>query len=108
MTKDSTIQLLYLACMTIVMSGCNLAPNFLKPDVPLPVHFKTSGPWRTATPKDEASRGSWWSLFGDARLNALMKQAQAGSPRLELALHRVTGHKLSRERTGRICFRFSR
>ncbi len=90
MTKDSTIQLVHLACMTIVMSGCNLAPNFLKPEVPLPVHFKTSGPWRTATPKDEASRGSWWRLFGDARLNALMKQAQAGSPRLELALHRVT------------------
>lgn len=74
----------------LVLTGCNLAPSFLKPAVPLPSSFKRSGPWRTATPRDEAKRGSWWSSFGDARLSSLMKQAEANNPTLELAMHRVT------------------
>ncbi|MFN7560346.1 MAG: TolC family protein, partial [Prosthecobacter sp.] len=67
-----------------------MAPSLLKPAVPLPSSFKRSGPWRTATPRDEAKRGSWWSSFGDARLASLMKQAEANNPTLELAMHRVT------------------
>nr|WP_294381626.1 efflux RND transporter permease subunit [Prosthecobacter sp.] len=74
----------------LLLPSCNLAPKYLKPKPELPKEFKTSGPWRTARPKDEASRGEWWRLFGDARLDALMKQAHAGSPTLELAMHRVT------------------
>lgn len=77
----------------LILPSCNLAPKFLKPEVKLPTEFKTSGPWRTARPQDDANRGDWWSLFADSRLNALMKQAQANSPTLELAAHRVTEAK---------------
>ncbi|MBE2287588.1 MAG: efflux transporter outer membrane subunit [Prosthecobacter sp.] len=74
----------------LLLPSCNLAPNYLIPQPKLPTEFKTEGPWRTATPKDDASRGNWWSLFRDSKLNTLMKQAEAGSPTLELAAHRVT------------------
>lgn len=77
----------------ILLAGCNLAPKHLVPKPDLPAEFKTQGPWRTARPRDDASRGPWWSLFGDSRLNAMMKQAAAGSPTLELAMHRVTEAK---------------
>ena len=85
-TRQAAAALLGLLALT----GCNLAPSFLKPAVPLPSSFKRSGPWRTATPRDEAKRGSWWSSFGDARLSSLMKQAEANSPTLGLEMHRVT------------------
>ena len=84
---------LVMLCSCFVMSGCNLAPKYFAPKVSLPAEFKTQGPWRTAKPSDEGARGAWWALFGDSRLGALMKQAEAGSPTLELALHRVTEAK---------------
>lgn len=74
----------------LLLPSCNVAPSYLVPKPKLPTEFKTAGPWRTAKPRDDAHRGHWWSLFGDAQLNALMKQAEAGSPTLELAAHRVT------------------
>lgn len=74
----------------VTLAGCNLAPKPLTPEVPLPSGFKTDGPWRTARPRDDATRGNWWSSFGDARLGQLMRDAQANNPNLELAMHRVT------------------
>lgn len=74
----------------LLLPSCNLAPKYLVPKPKLPTEFKTVGPWRTAKPSDHANRGDWWGLFGDAKLNSLMKQAQTGSPTLELAAHRVT------------------
>jgi len=76
-----------------VIPCCNFAPKYLTPKPALPAEFKTDGPWRTARPRDEEDRGSWWTLFADARLNALMKKAEAGSPTLEIAFHRVTEAK---------------
>ena len=92
--KSSYPALLHLLLFALMLlPSCNLAPRFLVPNPKLPTEFKTAGPWRTAKPRDDASRGNWWSLFGDARLNALMQQAQTGSPTLELAAHRVTEAK---------------
>ncbi|MFO1482316.1 MAG: efflux RND transporter permease subunit [Verrucomicrobiaceae bacterium] len=83
--------LLHLLLFALVLlPSCNLAPKYFAPKPKLPTEFKTDGPWRTAKPRDEATRGDWWGLFGDAKLAALMKQAQAGNPTLELAAHRVT------------------
>lgn len=74
----------------LLLPSCNLAPKFLVPTPNLPTEFKTDGPWRTAKPSDAAHRGNWWVLFKDGKLNELMQRAQAGSPTLELAMHRVT------------------
>ena len=71
------------------VAACNLAPKFTKPAPALPVEFKTQGPWKLARPRDEEPRGDWWRLFGDARLSALMAEAEKGSPTLELARQRV-------------------
>ncbi|MEZ5387857.1 MAG: efflux transporter outer membrane subunit [Prosthecobacter sp.] len=79
-----------LLSLLVLLPACNLAPKFLVPKPDLPTEFKTDGPWRTARPRDDVKRGNWWSLFNDSRLNSLMKQAEAGSPTLQLALHRVT------------------
>jgi outer membrane protein, multidrug efflux system len=74
----------------LALPACNVAPTYLKPKPKLPAQFKASGPWRTAKPSDHAERGQWWTLFKDARLSALLLQAQANSPTLQAAAHRVT------------------
>lgn len=79
----------FLLVAPLVLASCNLAPPYSKPDPKLPATFKTSGPWKVAKPADNEARGSWWRLFGDARLNDLMKQAEASNASLEVARHRV-------------------
>ena len=73
----------------ILLSACNLAPKYDPPKVDLPAHFKTSGPWRQAKPRDGESRGAWWRLFGDSQLTALMQRAESNSPSLEVAMRKV-------------------
>lgn len=75
--------------LTLFLAGCNFAPRASLPKVDLPANFKTSGPWRVAAPNDHAPRGHWWRLFGDSRLNDLMARAEASSPTLQAAIHRV-------------------
>ena len=53
--------------------------KYVKPTVPLAPEYKEAGPdassgntgWRTAEPSDATQRGAWWTIFGDAELNAL-------------------------------------
>ena len=78
-----------LSLLLVILAGCNVAPKYEPPQVSLPAHFKTSGPWREARPRDGEARGAWWRLFGDARLTALMQRAEANSPSLEVAMHKV-------------------
>jgi hypothetical protein len=40
----------------LLLPSCNLAPKYLVPQPKLPTEFKTSGPWRTAKPRDDATR----------------------------------------------------
>jgi multidrug efflux system outer membrane protein len=78
-----------LPIILLVAQGCNLAPKSTMPDLKLPVEFKTQGPWKVAQPKDHETRGNWWRLFGDAKLNELMAEAEGASPTLEIARQRV-------------------
>ena len=50
-----------------------------------PPAWKLEAPWRAGTPDDAAPKGPWWQRFGDARLDALQRQALAQSPTLVLA-----------------------
>ena len=71
------------------LAGC-AAPAYKVPQVAaaLPEAYKEVGPWTPAAPADAAPRGDWWTAFGDARLNALEAQLEAGNPDLAQALAR--------------------
>jgi NodT family efflux transporter outer membrane factor (OMF) lipoprotein len=63
----------------LLLTGCMVGPKYVKPTVPLAPEYKEAGPdassgntgWRTAQPSDATQRGAWWTIFGDAELNAL-------------------------------------
>src|SRR5690606_6059998 len=54
---------------------------------PLPAH--EAGTWQAAQPAEQALRGQWWTLFGDATLNALQREAQQANQSLRAAAARL-------------------
>jgi NodT family efflux transporter outer membrane factor (OMF) lipoprotein len=76
------------ACLAFALAGCSFAPHYAPPQFTTPVAYTSMGPWTPASPADAAPRGDWWTIYGDARLNALEAQIAAGNPDLAIALSR--------------------
>jgi NodT family efflux transporter outer membrane factor (OMF) lipoprotein len=75
------------------LTGCMVGPKYVKPSVPMAPGFKEAGPdaykensnWHIGQPADAAQRGEWWTVFGDAELNALEPQIAANNQDLKAA-----------------------
>lgn len=70
------------------LAGCSLAPAYKPPAVSTPVSYKELGPWTPAAPADAASRGDWWTVYGDATLDGLEQRIERDNPDLAAALAR--------------------
>ncbi|MEO8525576.1 MAG: efflux transporter outer membrane subunit [Caldimonas sp.] len=79
----------WLGGAAVLLGGCVAGPNYVRPEVATPPAWKIEAPWRTGTPDDAAPKGAWWQRFGDARLDALQREAIAHSPTLDLAAARL-------------------
>ena len=60
----------------LMLVGCMVGPDYRKPEVTTPAAYKEVKDWKLAEPKDEAPRGNWWEIYGDADLNALVSQVE--------------------------------
>ncbi|MEJ1958577.1 MAG: TolC family protein [Nitrosomonadales bacterium] len=60
----------------LMLTGCMVGPDYHKPDVEIPAAYKEARDWKQAEPKDEAPRGHWWEIYGDADLNNLVSQVE--------------------------------
>jgi multidrug efflux system outer membrane protein len=80
---------LTLAAVMGLAACAPLGPNYQRPDLDTPSHFKEGGAWRYARPADHLPRGAWWTVFGDSTLNRLESQAAADNPDLRAAMLRV-------------------
>jgi NodT family efflux transporter outer membrane factor (OMF) lipoprotein len=77
----------------LALTGCMVGPKYVKPTVPMAPGFKEAGPdaykenanWHVAQPADTVQRGEWWTIFGDAELNALEPQIAANNQDLKAA-----------------------
>jgi NodT family efflux transporter outer membrane factor (OMF) lipoprotein len=73
MTRN--VRILALASTSaVLLSGCLVGPNYSKPPVQTPPHFKEAEGWIPAQPADAAPRGDWWAVFNDPVLNDLEKK----------------------------------
>jgi NodT family efflux transporter outer membrane factor (OMF) lipoprotein len=58
-------------------SACVVGPKYTPPAISVPATYSDNGApaltgdWKVAQPDDAASRGSWWTIFGDPHLNEL-------------------------------------
>ena len=75
--------------VALVLAGCATTAPLNETPVTTPASWKAEG-WTTATPAAAAQqRGSWWQVFGDAQLDALIAQAETQSPTLAQAAARL-------------------
>lgn len=79
--------------LLLLLSGCNIGPDYAKPKVPAapaysevpPAQFLESPGWKAAQPADATLRGDWWELFGDPQLSALEVQVPLANQTLRAA-----------------------
>jgi len=72
----------------VFLAGCSLAPDYLRPDMPVTDSFKEDGIWHLAQPADQHNRGEWWPVFQDPLLNQMETQLEKDSFELVAALAR--------------------
>lgn len=61
--------------LTLVLCACTVGPNYSRPKVVVPEKFKEIPKgWKSAQPRDTVSRGDWWKIFKDEKLNFLENQ----------------------------------
>lgn len=64
-----------VAAIALVLAGCAVGPDYVRPSMEVPANYKESGPWKQAEPKQIDSNHNWWEIYGDQTLSALMQQA---------------------------------
>src|SRR5271156_197758 len=82
-----------LSIVTILLAGCMVGPNYVKPSPPMAPAFKeqasapsqASDGWKLAQPGDQTPRGNWWEIYGDPQLNALEAQIDSANQNLKIA-----------------------
>jgi NodT family efflux transporter outer membrane factor (OMF) lipoprotein len=78
---------------TILLAGCMVGPNYVKPSTPMASAFKEEAPnlsqakdgWKLAQPGDQTPRGNWWEIYDDPQLNALEAQIDPANQTLKMA-----------------------
>lgn len=72
-----------------LVGGCMVGPDYERPSAPTAPAFKESEGWKTAQPMDDTPRGDWWQVFGDADLDALIRQVDISNQTIQAAEARV-------------------
>jgi outer membrane protein, multidrug efflux system len=72
------------------LSGCSVGPDYVQPEVAQPAAYKEGPTWKEAEPRDTISKGNWYTIFHDSKLNQLEAQAQTANQNLRAAVARVS------------------
>jgi NodT family efflux transporter outer membrane factor (OMF) lipoprotein len=90
--KTRLLSILFTSA-TLLLAGCMVGPNYVKPATPMAPSFKERIPdssqanddWKVAQPGDSTPRGSWWEIYADPQLNALEAQIDLANQTLRIA-----------------------
>ncbi|MDD5268824.1 MAG: efflux transporter outer membrane subunit [Methylococcales bacterium] len=63
----------------LLLSGCTVGPDYVRPQSPVSPGFKEVKGWKQAQPMDDQLPGSWWEIFKDTELNALEAQVNGAN-----------------------------
>ncbi|MGJ7607568.1 efflux transporter outer membrane subunit [Variovorax sp. LT1R20] len=74
-----------IALAALLLAGCAVGPDYVRPSMDLPVAYKETGPWKTATPQLIDASHPWWEAYGDTTLSALVVQANAANQNIRVA-----------------------
>ncbi|WP_432372501.1 efflux transporter outer membrane subunit [Pantoea allii] len=105
------------AVLVVLLSGCTVGPDYQRPTMAMPVHYKEAKGWQQAMPQDDQHKGAWWTVYQDATLSSLLsqvsisnqnvaeyaaqyRQAQALAAQSRAALFPTLGYDASTTRSG--------
>jgi NodT family efflux transporter outer membrane factor (OMF) lipoprotein len=71
--------------LAALVAGCAVGPDYVRPALDLPAAYKETGPWKTAEPGVAQSAQSWWQVYHDDTLDALMRDAERANQDLRVA-----------------------
>ena len=71
-----------LLALSLALSACAIGPDYQRPQLQTPAQFKQIEGWTQAKPGDALERGSWWQLYGDSELNALVERLNISNQNL--------------------------
>ena len=74
-----------IAGLLLLLAGCTVGPDYVKPPTAAPAAYKEAPGWKVAQPRDELSRGPWWEIYDDPRLNALEEQVDINNQNIAQA-----------------------
>jgi len=74
-----------VALAALLLAGCAVGPDYVRPQMDVPAAYKETGPWKTATPQVIDASHPWWEAYGDTTLNALVVQANAANQNIRVA-----------------------
>ena len=64
-----------VASALLWLGGCTVGPNYVRPSAEAPAAYKeTPQNFKEAQPSDEITKGKWWQIYNDPRLNDLEEQ----------------------------------
>jgi NodT family efflux transporter outer membrane factor (OMF) lipoprotein len=68
------------ALCTLVLAGCALGPDYVRPQIAAPAQYKETDGWSLAAPADHIPRTAWWTVFDDPDLDRLEAQLDRNNP----------------------------
>jgi len=71
-----------LSVCPLFIVACTVGPNYVRPPVEAPSAFKEVEGWKRAEPRDQALRGAWWKIYGDAQLDTLEEKVNISNQTL--------------------------
>ncbi len=84
---SSAAALLSVLGMAMALSGCAIGPNYKRPSIAAPAHFR-GGP-EEATPPNSLADLPWWGVFKDQTLSNLLQTALTNNYDLRVAVSRL-------------------
>ncbi|HVW69287.1 MAG TPA: efflux transporter outer membrane subunit [Steroidobacteraceae bacterium] len=80
----------WLSALALLAGACSFAPHYSRPSTeePPPQYREMAG-WKAAQPADARTRGPWWEIFGDARLNELEARVTSANQNIKAAFARL-------------------
>lgn len=73
----------------VLLTSCNFAPKYHRPEMDIPPEYKEIGTWVTANPNAaEVNNLEWWEIYNDPVLNELEEQMPLANPDLKAAIAR--------------------
>jgi NodT family efflux transporter outer membrane factor (OMF) lipoprotein len=75
--------------IAVALVGCAVGPDYRRASADVPPVWQAEAPWHAAAPEDAALKGSWWELFQDSTLDALVESALRSNQTLLVSAARL-------------------